>query len=294
MRRNKTRGKRGFSPTSVFAAIIAGLVVLCSGCSSLVNLGGRALDGSAFREKTLARYRGPAEEGLGQVEVREVRGKTGGSSLIISSGAMPALVFRGSIPEAGEFHLISLGFLASHTTGWNEFTRELSGRGVFRVEGDQATLRLERPVDPLDISEGKIRQKDTRLIGEQALRALRNREERIAVLVQWMHSREAVPVFAGQKSFERYWKPILFPELVSRKKRPPAWSEAGAVWTRAEDIRWNTSYTGILFPEELRMVRNSGTLLRDWEEAAAWIYLEYEWDRMIALWGEEIQLIKVK
>jgi hypothetical protein len=269
-------------------------VVLGSGCSSLVNLGGRALDGSAFQEKTLARYRGPAIEGLGRVEVREVRDKTGAAAITISPGAIPALVFVGSPPEAGEFHLNSLRFLSSHITGWNEFTRELSGSGVFRVQGDRAALQLQGPVDPLDIRGGKIRQKDARLAGEQALQALRNREDRIAALIQWMRSQEPVPRFAGQKAFERYWKPLLFPELVSRKKRPPAWNTAGAAWVRAEDIRWNTGYTESLFPEELRPVRNSGTLLRDWEEAAAWIYLEYEWDRIIALLGGEIQLIKIK
>ncbi|MDR0589607.1 MAG: hypothetical protein LBG25_03590 [Spirochaetaceae bacterium] len=273
---------------------MAGLAALCSGCSSLVNLSGRALDGSAFREKTRARYRSLTREELGEVEVREIQEKTGGGFITVSIGMAPGLVFIGSVPEAGEFRLNSLRFLSSHTMGWNEFTRELSGSGVFRAAGPQAALRLTGPVDPLDISGGKIRQKDTRLIGEPALQALRNREERIAALVQWMHSREQVPVFAGQKSFESYWKPILFPEAVSRKKRPPAWSETGAVWTRAEDIRWNVNYTESLFPEELRKVRDSGTLLRDWEEAAAWIYMEHEWDRIIALLSREIQLIKVK
>ncbi|MDR2630093.1 MAG: hypothetical protein LBC60_04140 [Spirochaetaceae bacterium] len=276
--------------------LIAGvLALLFSGCSSLVNLGGRALDGSAFEEKTLARYRSPAVMDLGQVEVREVRGKTGEVSLAISPRGIPALVFRASAPSGGgEFRLISLEFLSSHTTGWNEFTRELSGSGLFRVEGGEAVLRLNEPVDTLDIREGKIRQKDTRFTGGEALQALRNREERIAVLVQWMRIREPVPAFAGRKSFERYWKPILFPELVLAKKRPKTWNTAGALWTRAEDIRWNSSYTAILFPEELQRVRDSGTLLRDWEEAVSWIYLEYEWDRIIALLGEEIHLTKTK
>jgi hypothetical protein len=295
MRRNKTAGNGVFSPKGgAFALVIIGLAALCSGCSSLVNLGGRALDGSAFQERTLARYRGPAVEGLGVVEVREIRQKTGDTVITISPRVMPSLVLAGSPSGAGEFRLNSLRFLASSVTGWNEFTREISGSGVLRVEGSRAVLRLHGPVDPLDIRGGKIRQKDTRLLGEQALQALRNREERIAALVRWMRSREQVPVFDSQRSFERYWKPILLPELVSGKKRPQAWSETGAVWVRAEDIWWNRSYTEILFPGELREVRDSGTLLRDWEEAAAWIYLEYGWERITALLGEEIQLIKVK
>ena len=290
MRRKKSRNKNHSLPL----LIILGLAVLCSGCSSLVNLGGRALDGSAFREKTHARYRSLSPGSLGEIEVREVRGKGGDPCLTISPGLIPALVFMGSAPEAGEFRLDSLRFLSSNITGWNEFTRGLSGGGVFRVEGNRATLRLEGPVEPLDITGGKIRQKDTRIIGDQALQALRNREERIAALIQWMYSREKVPVFTGQGSFEKYWKPILFPELVSPGKRPKTWNETGAVWTKGEDVRWNVTYTESLFPEELYKLRNSGTLLRDWEEAASWIYLEYEWDQIVMFLGEEIQLIKVK
>jgi hypothetical protein len=178
--------------------------------------------------------------------------------------------------------------------GWNEFPRGLSGGGLLRVEGDRAILRLEGAVDPLDITGGKIRQKDTRLAGEQAIQALRNREDRITALTQWMHAQERVPAFTGQREFEKYWKPILLPELVSRRKRPETWNETGAVWARAEDVRWNLSYTEKLFSGELQKVRNSGTLLRDWDEAASWIYLEYEWDKIISLLGEEIQFIKVK
>jgi hypothetical protein len=288
-------GKKTAKKTYALSALlIPGLLALWSGCSSLVNLGGRALDGSAFNEKTLTRYRSLAKEGLGELELREVLPKEGNSYFTVSPGLMPALVFVGSAPQAGSFRLDSLRFLSPNLVGWNEFTRELSGGGLLRVEGDRAVLRLEGPVDPLDINGGKIRQKDTRLSGEQALQALRNREDRIAALTQWMHSRERVPAFTGQREFEKYWKPILFPELVSRRKRPETWSETGALWARAEDVRWNLSYTEMLFSGELQKIRNSGTLLRDWDEAAAWIYLEYEWDKIISLLGEEIQFIKIK
>jgi hypothetical protein len=287
--------------TPLFAAgllIVAGLTVLCSGCSSLVNLGGRALDGSAFNEKTLARYRSLEKEDAAGFELREVLAKGGGFYFTLSPNLMPSLVFVGSVPEAGSFRLDSLRFFASDLMGWNEFTRELSGGGLLRVEEGRAVLRLEGPVDPLDITEGKIRQKDTRLMGEQALQALRNREDRIAALSQWMRSQEGLPAFNDKRAFEKYWKPILFPELVSRKKRPETWSETGVLWAWAEDVRWNLSYTEKLFSGELqgelRRVRDSGTLLRDWEEAASWIYLEYEWDTIIGLLGEEIEFTKIK
>jgi hypothetical protein len=100
--------------------------------------------------------------------------------------------------------------------------------------------------------------------------------------------------FSSQAEFEAHWRGFLFPELVSPKKRPPSWSGEDPEWVTGEDVRWNSGYTRSVFPEALWGVRNSGTLLRDWEEAAAWIYLEFEWDRIIASLTKETRLIKVR
>jgi hypothetical protein len=84
--------------------------------------------------------------------------------------------------------------------------------------------------------------------------------------------------FVSEKQFELYWKNILFPELASRKNRPPVYNENDAEWVWASDVRWNVNYTRQLFPEELWELRNSGALLRDWEESISWIYFEYAKD----------------
>jgi hypothetical protein len=94
--------------------------------------------------------------------------------------------------------------------------------------------------------------------------------------------------------------------MVSAKKRPPAWTavtggrqgQRQGRRQRGEDINWSVDYTGALFPEEtaehLRPVRNSGTLLRDWEEALPWIFYQFEWDAIIASLSQEIRLSKVR
>lgn len=268
------------------------LAVFLGGCSSLVEGGGRLLEGSALAEKTLARYRtAPGEEPA--VEVREVRGKDGKIRLAILPGALPALVLKGSAPEGnGEFYLDSLYFLCSNPTGWNELTRELSGGGFFLRSGRRGVLRLEDSLEVLDITGGKIRRKSARLIAGEALQALRNRDERIRALCGWMLHREGPGGFGSRRAFEGYWKPILFPELARRK--PPAWAEQAPVWTAGGGLRWNEAYTAACFPEELRDIRNSGALLRDWEEAAGWIYLEYYWDAILGALGKEIQLTRIK
>jgi hypothetical protein len=187
----------------------------------------------------------------------------------------------------GNFYLSTLEYLGGTLSGWNEFTMELSAECSFSARlTDLGFLSLKSSLDPIGISAGKIRRSDSRLSGEDALASLRNRYDRIKALAEWMKRQEGFPVAAmgDQKSFEAYWKPILFPELVPRGKRPAAinspravWQEEGARWALAEDIRWNVTYTEKLLDEELQPLRNSGALLRDWEEAPAWIYLEYAW-----------------
>jgi hypothetical protein len=118
------------------------------------------------------------------------------------------------------------------------------------------------------------------------------------VVAKWMKEQQNLPGFADQAAFEAYWKPILFPEILKAKERPAAWTADQTLdrgpWVLGEDVKWNRVYTEAIFPEELWLVRNSGTLLRDWEEAAGWIYLEFEWDHIIELLSGEIELTKIQ
>jgi len=82
--------------------------------------------------------------------------------------------------------------------------------------------------------------------------------------------------------------------MVSKKQKPEAWQQEGDIFEKADDIRWNTGYTERVFSEELWPVRNSGTLLRDWEEAIFWLYLEYEWDSITEKLSREIILQQKK
>jgi hypothetical protein len=185
-------------------------------------------------------------------------------------------------PNAGaQIYLTSYTFVCGNYDGWNEFTMDLSGSGVFDANATDATLLLTTPLEIVQISGGKIRRGDAHITGEQALSALRNRRERLASLAEWMLLREGTPDFATQKAFEKYWKPILLPEMAPKRKRPAEWQKEGASWNWAEEVKWNTTYTALIFPEELRVLRDSGSLLRDWEEAVSWLYLEYQWNSVV-------------
>jgi hypothetical protein len=276
-----------------------------TGCVSLMEKTGRAADGSAFKEKTLAVFENPeagyAEKGITVSRVRRNRDR--GEYILIELAAFPTLKLRASTPDM--YHRISLEsleFLAPNLSGWNEAERPLAGEGHFKDEWYYGFFFLTGSPEALDISGGRIRRNDERLTGEDALKALHNREERVKVITEWMHSwlleREERGVFSSQNEFAEFWEPVLFPELAPPKKRPAEWPPAGgrelSRRARGEDILWNLDYTDAVFSETLRPVRNTGTLLRDWEEAQAWIYIDFEWDSIVESLLQEIRLSKIK
>jgi hypothetical protein len=284
------------------AGILISAILLTAGesCASIAETGGRILDGSFFSEKKLASYREKPGEGICFDRVRR---KNGQEFIAIRLDSMPNLRINGTLPDGnGDFYLTSLDFLSPNVTGWNEFSMELSGNGSFACGGASqpgAVLQLKGPVETLDINRGKIRRGDSHITGVQAITALHNRRERITVIVQWMKEQPGLPDFTDQDEFENYWKPILFPEIVKEKLRPTAWTTTYSSmeqdsWIFGEDIKWNSVYTEAVFSEALRPVRNSGTLLRDWEEASAWIYFEFEWERIVESLSEKIELEQIK
>ncbi|MDR1419325.1 MAG: hypothetical protein LBI86_03035 [Treponema sp.] len=272
---NSTRRTRG-NPAVFLLALVPAFAWLLQGCAALAEAAGRAADGSAFAEKTTALY-----EGGDGIRLRETAGKNGETFFLVTMERYPAAVFRAS-GDGENCRFTALEYLGGSYSGWNEFTLELSGSGRFVKDGQGGVLSLAGPLEPVRISAGKIRRNGEHITGAQALSGLANRRERILALAGWMRKEAAgrhIPLsFPGGAAFERYWKPVLLPELTARGKRPAAWNAGGARWIWAEDIRWNASYTALLFPEELRELRDSGALLRDWEEALEWIRIEYEWD----------------
>jgi len=265
--------------------------LLCVSCTTLVEKAGTALDGSAFVEKKVAAYQSP------MMEVQQMRSKAGEDSLLITMGRFPAMKIRGTAPNAnGDFTITSLDYLGGNPHGWNEYRLDLSGMGTIALGDSTATLSIPDEIETVGISSGRIRRFDTRITGTEAVTSLRNRRERIIALAEWLNSADnpAARTHSGQKEFEQYWQPILFPEVTKKKKRPAGWQKEGDSWVKAEDIRWNASYTERVFPEVLRPIRDSGTLLRDWEEAIDWIFIECEWPRITEVLSGETTLYKIK
>jgi len=273
-------------------------VLLCLSCVSMVEKTGQALDGSAFAEKQAAVYRTTrrtAQNAGGAMEIRKIRNKAGEYAVVITLEQFPAMNIRGAAPDdQGVFHLVALDYRGGNIHGWNEYRLDLAGSGTLVLGETTARLSVPDEIHTIGISSGRIRRYDTRITGTEALSSLRNRHERILALAEWMKNRENPPEFNNGDAFEEYWEPVLFPERVSKRKRPADWRQENDRWVRAEDIRWNTGYTERVFPEMLWSIRNSGTMLRDWEEALEWIYIEYEWDRILELLAQETFLDRKK
>ncbi|MDR0708343.1 MAG: hypothetical protein LBF60_10810 [Treponema sp.] len=260
-----------------------------SGCLGLVETAGRVADGSAFSVKTTARYRGKT------VEVREIsfknKDKQQEQGLLIILDDFPFLQFRTTQPDRnGSFFFTSLHYMGGTYSGWNEWTQALAGSGTFRISGNTAYLNISGSIGTGAFTSAKILHNGGKRAGEEALASVRARADRIAALVEWMRAFPGGLVngqrFSDVGAFEAYWKPILFPERTPSGQRPSTYTETDAEWSRAESVRWNRTYTRVLFPEALRPVRDSGALMRDFEEAPAWLYCVYEWRSVEAVLKE--------
>ena len=261
--------------------IIIFVIILFSSCTGLMQRAGEALDGNAFNEKTTALYRVKHKDVDQRFEIRKLSRKNGDQFLEIRGEFFPGLVLRGSMPEAdGAFDITEAEFLATHINGWNQITLELMGSATLHKDGSSAKLDYPAPAEMVQVTSGRIRLKGSRISGSDALKFLRNRRERIIAVNEWMAENADVPLFNSQDEYEAHWKPVLFPEMFSKNNKPPGYSIENAIWQNDGDIKWNTTYTEAIFPEWLWELRNTGALLRDWEEASSWFYLEYNWDKI--------------
>jgi len=278
----------------IFILII--LTLLLYNCYTLADKIGQALDGSASKLKTVSVYETQdKEDDQQEIKIFVVANKKKEKSIIITLENYPMIKLFGTYPnEDGVFYLTTLEYVAGSVQGWNEYSLELSGTGSLKFE-DTVTLKIDE-IESVQITKGRIQQYDTRLTGNDALSALRNRRERVLALTEWMSSLnlEKAQTIDDIDDFEEFWQPILLPETVKKRKRPNGWLLNTDKFQRADSIRWNTGYTERTFPEVLFPIRNSGTLLRDWEEASSWIYLEYKWKNIVELLSKEIIFKKIK
>jgi hypothetical protein len=264
---------------SIIVYILALSAFSCGSIAGLLDKAGRVVDGTAFDEKKVKTYKTG-----NNITFRVFSTKNGEKQSVFTLKAIPYLKFYGTAPdENGVFYISRIHFTFSNIYGWLEGDVEVSATGNIVESGlSTANFSVRTPLVFGEITHAGIKNRDRRIYGEFALTELRGRWERIEALVSWMRmlQPESLPMntLRPQRYFENYWKPILFPETARAVLRPQRYTalEASAKnYVYGEGIRWNAAYTRELLPEQLRPLRDNGSLFRDWEEAAAWFYVWY-------------------
>jgi hypothetical protein len=243
------------------------LFISCGLVTGLVEKGGNLLEGQPFKYKTNTRWRPLNDTSL---DLKNITWKDGKEELVFSTSAIPFITFYGTPPQSdGIFYITRAHFLAGNYGGWNEFDIQASGTGRIRPQGeDSIAFTVFDGIELLTIIDGRIRRENTRLAESRALEELNNRNERVTAISDWMKVYAAennAPDFTNDKEFEKYWRLILFP-----KKSAPA----------------------VTLPEDLQALRESGALDADWNEAVLWIYLYYDWAKLVQNLSKEVVLIK--
>jgi hypothetical protein len=251
----------------VFLIVCLGAVL--TSCSTLVEKGGEALNGEAFKYKQLALYRGGSKGSYVEAELVKNK-KDGEKGLLMSAEEYPGFVLNLSTPGVKNGVIFnSVKILTSSVYGWNEISLQLLGAALFSpsFDGETAVFSIETMPERVEIVSGELRYNENHLSGEESLTQLKKRRERILYLCQWM------------KDYEHKWP----------RREPPESAEE-----KRDEINYFADYWRPLSLKEgpKELLANNG-LDRDWNEAAAWIYYEYNWETVLKKFYH-INLYKVK
>ncbi|GMO54624.1 MAG: hypothetical protein Ta2G_13610 [Termitinemataceae bacterium] len=277
------------SPMKLTSIILATGTFLFVGCGAMrgitkvVDVGGNGVEnisrGISVGEKTKIKK---------FVSVKQlVRGGKG--SLQINLDKAPFVTLYASEPNSqGLISFTDLKFLSGNYSGWNEFYLKLNGTGNFKKDvSGNVHFSIETSPAAGNIYRGAIKSNSQRLYNERGLKSIKSRQMRVEELVKWQKTQNP-PQFISLDDYIEYWQPIMLPEISRKKNQSADYKEikshsgpADYVW--GEEVRWNKKYTAAFFPDELHPVRDSGALMRDFEEAAAWFYLLYSWDELLTV-----------
>ncbi|GMO22674.1 MAG: hypothetical protein Ta2B_01750 [Termitinemataceae bacterium] len=265
---------------AVICLCVLSICISCKTISNIVESGGTFLDTSS---KSIASIEKMKLENSGG-EIRRLIQKNK-AYLEIKLDVLPYITLYGNEPDsAGHFEFTELKYLGGNPSGWNEFYMNISGTATLK----NGTLIIATAPVFGTITKAAIRRNSSRLYSTRAVDEMKKRELRVSAITQWMKTQKGVnQEFTNIEDFQNYWMPILLPENTKAKNRPALFTQiqsstAKDQYALAEEIKWNTLYTKTIFldDEELISLRDSGSLLRDWEEASPWFYFYYRWDKL--------------
>lgn len=160
--------------------------------------------------------------------------------------------------------------------GWTE--AEIAAGGTVTLKADESAKTGYRvitvsAIEVLDSPKARIRYRDELLSTADATTLFNRRLGRIIAAVQYL--RKEHPDARTYSTFSSYARHFYFPEVFGYRDGADESEKTEANRSFGEGISWDTAYTNERIPEELREIRNTGTLFRDWEESAELFYFMY-------------------
>jgi hypothetical protein len=150
-----------------------------------------------------------------------------------------------------EFYIERFEYLDKWPNGWTQGIHEASGIILFQKQDDRWEAKVMEEVEIWDIIKGEIRYFNDYYRDNKGLGKVKNRMERIRALND----------FIKENGFPEYFG--------SLKKVTPS----GPGFQRTvKNFLFNKN---TVYPETLQKVKESGTVMRDFEEASGLMYMEY-------------------
>ena len=202
----------------------------------------------------------------------------GVSKATLSGGPLQGSVIAGEARREGEawrIDLLRLTWFNNWANGWTEASFLLDGSVVIKPAPTGWILAVQKAPQLDTVESASIRYFDTYLRDEKGLTEFSHRWDRIqAVATDLSHRFPDSETIRDALALKRY----LFPEIYGYVSTPPP----GHAIVSTQGFAWNSDYTKEHFAEPLRILRDSGTLLRDYKESPGLWSLALAWK---AFWG---------
>lgn len=202
------------------------------------------------------------------------------SEFRIRGGELEGAVLKGQARRDGESWALTIekmDYFGNWAEGWTEASFEAEGELSLRPSLDAWTMDVARvPAIEKPVS-ASIRLNGDYYSGETALGLFSRRWDRIQAVAEVLKLRFPGASFEND-GFERGVRAFLFPEIYGYGQAGAPAPKPGHKTKLGESIRWDVEYSASAFPEALREIRNSGTMLRDFEEGRGLWRLAFSWD----------------
>lgn len=183
-----------------------------------------------------------------------------------------------------ELYIEHIYMFGNWSHGWTEAEYEASGKILLKKEDVYWTLELLDTLEFWDIKEGAVRYYDVIYDKDNGLYKVKNKIDRITETVKFLKTLGLDDYYGNfyfytpsAKPFKRAIKKVLFPELtgylpelIKKDKLSPCYditSDFDPKFVMGDELLWSSEFTERFFPENLKELRNSGTLYRDFEES---------------------------